>query len=305
MSAVISHMPKNSISRIDSNGGDGDGAHPPGGGTNAPGSPGVSPTAGAESISRGLDVDHAGSNAILEEQRAEEIPLPLWRQVILQYLRRYPEFSPPSILVDELEDVAQEIIARLLKTLQRRGVNIGTDDPSSLTLPGPYIQIAARNTVSDYFRWRSRELRFTHVPLPESDDDDERDADEFVTHSHDKLFRDPNIPHELVEEMIAELFDAMLSVSERSSDPNRTMRVMELAALDYSYAEIAERLGVTENVIRNTLSRVRKRLAKEHPEWATGRRLRGPQRGSGRKSRAASSNGDEQGYARPEKRDGA
>lgn len=243
-------MPKNTNSRIGSNEDDVGGSRTLHTGTNGPRSHGLSP---------------------------EEIPFPMWRPVILKALRQYPEFSPSGRLFDELEDVAQDTIARLLRTLQHRGVNIAGAESATLTLPEPYIVRAAKHTFIDYSRRLSDKERLTHVSLPEMDDNDNQDVDEFVARNRHEPLTDRSV---FDQALVGAMWDQIEEIiTSSAADPRTATLIVRLALAGYSYTEIAVNVGVSEVRVSNVMNRIRRKLAKEHPEWAKGRRLRGPQRG--------------------------
>lgn len=168
----------------------------------------------------------------------------------------------------QAEDLTQEVMIRLLlHPLDESIVN-----------PSAYVSRVAVNFFYDFLRRANRERRLQHeAPWPRDSDEGERDDDEWIS-AHAAHYQPGADFVVLDEEAVGEIWDAIDAALSTTANPEQNGEIARRALAGDSYAKIAAALGITEAQVRNTISRMRLRLANWHPEWSEGRRLRGPKR---------------------------
>lgn len=167
----------------------------------------------------------------------------------------------------QAEDLTQEVMIRLLLHPLDEGI----------VKPSAYVSRVAANFFYDFLRRANRERGLQHeVPWPRDSDEGERDDDWISTHAAQ---HQPGADFEILdEEVVGEIWDEIGAALDTTAEPEQNLQIVLLAVMGYSYAEIANRLGISEDRVRNVISRMRLKLASWHPEWSEGRRLRGPKR---------------------------
>ena len=144
------------------------------------------------------------------------------------------------------EDITQEVFISALRRLRE------TDQAIAFK---PWIYEIARNACIDEFR---RARRSAVVPL------DDEQAQRVLNSSRPDS--SPEARRELAER-VRNLFGAFSGLSENH---HQILVLRELEGL--SYAEIAERMGISRPVVESTLFRARRRLTEEYAELDSGRR---------------------------------
>ncbi len=170
---------------------------------------------------------------------------------------------------EDAEELAQDVMIRIYDHLDE-----------SVHHRAKWVYTVARNAVTDYYRARGRRPDFIR-PLGQPGDGDDLDPDDWLS----LLALDAGVSRDIPAPDTA-LFHAVLDAIEEglanTNDPDLNKELVELAAEKLSDSDISIRLGVNERYVTNTLNRLRKRMAPKHPEWTTGRHLRGPTRGTRR-----------------------
>lgn len=178
-----------------------------------------------------------------------------WRFVYARVRHRVPTR-------EDAQDLTQEAMMRT-----ERGL------PPDVESEEAWLARVANNLVADFYRRTGRRppvqatLGWTEDP-----GDEERRYLDSIERRQSAVFEVPS------EQLVEAIWDAVTEILDTTADPSGNLEIVQLIAQGYSYVEIGEKLGVPETRVRNALNRMRQKLAERHPEWAVGRRLRGPRR---------------------------
>lgn len=177
----------------------------------------------------------------------------------------YARIRPRVPTHEDAQDLTQEAMMRTVRSL-----------PSDVESEEAWLARVANNLVADFYRltWRRPIVQRTLEWTEEAGDEERRYLDS-IERRQSVLFEVPS------EQLVEVIWDAVTELLDATTDPDGNLEIVRLIAQGYSYAEIAAKLGVAETRVRNVLSRMRQKLAERHPEWAVGRRLRGPRRRAG------------------------
>lgn len=184
-----------------------------------------------------------------------------WR-FVYPYVRRHVPTR------EDAEDITQEVMIRAARSL-----------PPNVESEEAWLARVANHCIADFYR-NPRRRHIIQARLGGFDDGDDEER-RYIESIGQRQSAESEV---LDEQSMGEVWDETFKILDATKEPRVNREIVRLATEeeDLSYATIAERLGVSETRVRNVLSRLRGNLGKRHPEWAAGRRLRGPKRGTKR-----------------------